>query len=65
MPLVIYYEPSGNRQEVEVGVGMSVMEGAVSNMVDGITADCGGACSCATCHVHVDPEWFGKTGAPG
>jgi len=35
------------------------MEGAVKNLVPGIDADCGGACACATCHVHVDPQWAG------
>ena len=65
MPKVTYVEASGAKHEVEVDNDMSVMEGAVTNMIDGITADCGGACSCATCHVHVDPEWFAKTGGPG
>ncbi len=65
MPRVTYYEPSGEKREVEVDDEMTVMEGAVTNMVDGITADCGGACICGTCHVHVDPEWFSKTGEPG
>ena len=65
MPKVTYYEASGERHEVDVENDMSVMEGAVTNMIEGITADCGGACSCATCHVHVDPEWFAKTGGPG
>jgi 2Fe-2S ferredoxin len=45
---------------VEVAAGWSVMEGAVKNLVPGIDADCGGACACATCHVHVDPAWAGK-----
>lgn len=64
MPKVTYIEPSGKEKTVEVDVGMSVMEGAINNMIDGITADCGGACSCATCHVHVDPDWFDRTGGP-
>ena len=25
--------------------------------VPGIVAECGGSCSCATCHVHVDEQW--------
>lgn len=33
------------------------MEGAVRQGIEGIDAECGGALSCATCHVWVDPEW--------
>ncbi|AWV96751.1 2Fe-2S iron-sulfur cluster-binding protein [Arcticibacterium luteifluviistationis] len=40
----------------------SVMELAVENGVEGIDGDCGGVCSCATCHVHVLPEFVSKTG---
>jgi len=40
--------------------GMSVMELAVAHNVPGIDADCGGACACATCHVHVDTAWADK-----
>ena len=41
---------------------MTVMETAIRNQVQGIDADCGGACACATCHVYVDPEWLEKVG---
>ncbi|WP_049720963.1 2Fe-2S iron-sulfur cluster-binding protein [Gilvimarinus polysaccharolyticus] len=42
----------------------SVMELAVQNSVSGIDGDCGGVCSCATCHVHVAPKDVSKIGAP-
>ena len=42
------------------GTSGSVMELASENKVKGIDADCGGVCSCATCHVHVTPEYFEK-----
>lgn len=38
----------------------SIMELAVENDVTGIDGDCGGVCSCATCHVHVAPEFMDK-----
>ena len=62
MPKITYIEHDGTEHVVEVKPGLSVMEGAVRNNIPGIDADCGGACACATCHVHVDPEWFDRTG---
>ncbi|PWJ60030.1 2Fe-2S ferredoxin [Dyadobacter jejuensis] len=44
------------------GTAGSVMALAVENGVSGIDGDCGGVCSCATCHVHVAPEDMHKTG---
>jgi 2Fe-2S ferredoxin len=44
--------------------GHSLMEVAKANNVDGIMADCGGACSCATCHVFVDLAWWDRVGPP-
>ncbi len=60
MPKVIYVGADGTEHPVEVPVGHSVMEGAVKNRIEGIDADCGGACACATCHVYVDPAWLAK-----
>ena len=40
----------------------SVMQLAVQNNIRGIEGDCGGVCSCATCHVHVDPDFWERTG---
>jgi 2Fe-2S ferredoxin len=60
MPTVVYVQPDGTREEIEVPVSYSVMEGATMNGVDGIEAECGGACSCATCHVYVDPAWTAR-----
>lgn len=63
MPVVTYIQPDGVPKQVQVEVGQSVMEGAILNGVKGIVAECGGACSCATCHVSVDPEWWGEVGS--
>ena len=62
MAKITYIEHDGAEHVVDVKPGLSVMEGAVRNNIPGIDADCGGACACATCHVHVDPEWFDRTG---
>ena len=60
MPRIIYIEPDGTRRELEVQVGYSVMEGATINGVEGIEAECGGACSSATCHAYIDETWLSK-----
>ena len=44
--------------------GVSLMESAKARGVAGIFGDCGGGCSCATCHVYVAPEWLARVGAP-
>ena len=63
MAKVTYIEFDGSEHVVDVAKGLSVMEGAVKNMIPGIDADCGGACACATCHVYVDNTWQEKLDA--
>ena len=60
MPKVIYITPKGDRHEVDVEKGYSVMEGAINNNIEGIVAECGGACACATCHSYIDEAWLDK-----
>ncbi|NVJ59097.1 MAG: (2Fe-2S)-binding protein [Gammaproteobacteria bacterium] len=62
MPLIKYIDHSGNEFEAEVEAGKSVMDGAMDNMIDGILAECGGCCSCATCHVYVEEKFLPITG---
>ena len=64
MPKITYVASDGTRSEVEAPIGSTVMENAVKNMVQGIEAECGGACACATCHVYVDDAWAQKVGSP-
>jgi ferredoxin, 2Fe-2S len=65
MPKITFVGHDGTSQAVEGELGMSVMRAAIDNLVPGIDADCGGECSCATCHVYVDPAWMAKVGQPG
>jgi|SRR5690242_3500077 2Fe-2S ferredoxin len=58
MPKIIYISHQGDRYEVDVPLGDSVMEGAVRNGIDGIVAECGGNCLCATCHVYVEEKFL-------
>ena len=56
MPKITYISPTGAREDLDVSVGLSVMQGAVGRGLDGILAECGGNVMCATCHVYVDPD---------
>jgi len=60
MARITYIEFNGQEHVLEIAPGLSVMQGAVNNNVRGILAECGGACSCATCHVYVDQNWVDK-----
>lgn len=61
MAKITFITSDNERIELEATSG-SVMQLAVDNGVQGIDGDCGGVCSCATCHVHVLPEHVAKTG---
>lgn len=52
------------RRFADLDEGISLMEQAKARDVAGIFGDCGGGCSCATCHVYVAPEWMDRVGAP-
>ena len=54
MPTIHYILKDGTTRAVDAKVGASVMETAIRGNVRGIDAECGGCCSCATCHVYVD-----------
>ena len=60
MVKIIFVKSSGEQTQVEAEVGHSIMEAALNNDIDEVLAECGGSMSCATCHVHIAPEWFGK-----
>ncbi|HEV2816395.1 MAG TPA: 2Fe-2S iron-sulfur cluster-binding protein [Allosphingosinicella sp.] len=62
MPSLTILTRDGTEHEVEARVGWSVMENIRDNGFDELLALCGGCCSCATCHVHVDPDWFERVG---
>ncbi|HEX5318571.1 MAG TPA: 2Fe-2S iron-sulfur cluster-binding protein [Stellaceae bacterium] len=61
MPRVTYISHDGKETVLDVPVGTSVMQAAVLNGIDGIVAECGGSCMCATCHVFVREDQLAKT----
>jgi 2Fe-2S ferredoxin len=60
MPKLIVVDRSGAEKTVEADAGLSVMEAIRDNGFDELLALCGGCCSCATCHVYVDPAFADK-----
>lgn len=60
MPKLIVTTREGETSEIEVEDGLTVMEAIRDNGFDELLALCGGCCSCATCHVHVDPAFSDK-----
>lgn len=64
MPKITFIEHDGTVHEVNAELGATVMETALRNDVSSIVAECGGGCTCATCHVYVDDAWTAIVGPP-
>jgi 2Fe-2S ferredoxin len=60
MPTIHVTGRDGEEKAVSVDNGISVMEAIRDNGFDELLALCGGCCSCATCHVHIDASWSDK-----
>ncbi|WP_295950184.1 2Fe-2S iron-sulfur cluster-binding protein [uncultured Bartonella sp.] len=62
---ILFISKENNQQfAVDSSSGLTLMEAALENNVPGIIAECGGACSCATCHVYIDDKWQNRVGTP-
>ena len=59
---VEFKTPEGDSIVLECEAGETLRNLAVDNEVPGIIGECGGTCSCGTCHVHIDPEWIDVVG---
>ncbi len=64
MTKIIFIGANGERNEVDAENGATIMEVAIKNSIPGIIGECGGACTCATCHVYIDKDWLEKAGDP-
>jgi 2Fe-2S ferredoxin len=60
MPHVVFIQPTGESQTVDVPAGTSLMTAAVKHGVEGIIGECGGVCMCATCHIYVREEFLDR-----
>lgn len=59
MPKMTFIQPDGKRLEVDAPIGLSVLEIAHKHGID-IEGACEGSLACSTCHVIVDPDWYGR-----
>ncbi|MBC7982288.1 MAG: 2Fe-2S iron-sulfur cluster binding domain-containing protein [Candidatus Obscuribacterales bacterium] len=60
MARMVVIDRDGAEHQVEAATGVSVMEVLRDSGDFGVAAICGGLCSCATCHVHIDSAWVSK-----
>ena len=60
MPQITVVDQSGQSKALEAPEGRTLMEVIRDNGFDELLALCGGCCSCATCHVHIDPSYMDK-----
>ena len=61
MAMTVYFvEHGGTRHVLETTTNTSLMRLAKDNGIPGIDADCGGECSCGTCHINLSQYWFDK-----
>lgn len=64
MVKITYIAHDGTEKMVDVPVGVTIMEGAIQNGIDGIEAVCGGNCYCGTCRIYVAKGWLEKLAPP-
>ncbi len=62
MATIYVTDREGNKHVLEVETGLSIME-ALREIDNGVEALCGGMCSCATCHIYINPKWSAKLSA--
>lgn len=60
MPIINFISDNDELIPVTVESGTNVKDAALDNNINGIFGECGGSCTCATCHVYVDENWFDK-----
>ena len=60
MPKITFIQPDGTHMTIDARAGGTAMEAARDNNIRGIRAECGGECSCSTCHCYVDDAWLAR-----
>ena len=62
MPKITFIKPDGISLVVDAKEGVTLMQAGIDGGINGIVAECGGCCQCATCHVYVAPAWQARHG---
>ena len=57
MPVITFIEHDGKKHHIDATAGSTILRVALDNSIQGILGDCGGCCSCATCHCYIESEW--------
>ena len=65
MPRITLIQSTGGETTIDASAGRSLMQAATDASLSGILAECGGCCSCATCHAFVEGDWFDRLPAAG
>lgn len=65
MPKITFISHDGAATRINGETGLSLMENALRAGINGIDADCGGACACGTCRVVIAQDWRERVGGPG
>lgn len=58
--LVEFIEPGGDRRQILLPLGQSLLDGALNASIEGLSGQCGGAINCATCLCDIEPEALNK-----
>lgn len=64
MPTILFTQPNDAEIEASAGVGKTLLQAAEAHGVDGLLAECGGSCSCGTCHCYIDPAQLSLLAVP-
>lgn len=64
MPLLLCTEYDGAVHRIQADSGLTVMQAILEANIAGMLGDCGGSCSCGTCHAYIDPAWLARLPPP-
>lgn len=62
MALITFRQPDGVLKTIDIPTGITLMEAATLNDVQGLCASCGGDGGCATCHIYLGDGWLSRLG---